>query len=107
MKNRPIASGIIAVASPIPLLIFTALWSWIWGFGIGMGLLQYENIPPWISIISSLPLLISPLMGVAGIIHGSIKIKEKLAWLGIILSTVCLIENFGLIYGILYLGSRF
>ena len=107
MKIKPIISGIIAAISPIPLLIFTVLWFWICSFGIGMGLLQYETIPEWILIISLLPLLISPLLGISGIIHGFIKRKESLAWLGILLSISCLVENFILIYGIIYLGSRF
>ena len=107
MKNKPIVTGIIAVASPIPLLIFTVLWCWGWFFGIGTGLLNYDTIPQWILICSLLPLFISPAFGVLGIIHGIIKIKEKQAWIGILLSALGLIENFLLIYGMGYIGSRF
>ena len=77
MKNKPIVSGIIAIASPIPLIIFTALWCWIWAFAIGMGLFHYDNIPNWILSVALLPLFISPILGVLGIIHGIIKRKEK------------------------------
>jgi len=104
MKNKPFITGIIAVVSPIPLFIFTILWSWIWCFGIGMGLLNYDTIPYWILFISLLPLLISPTLGLLGIIHGIIKIKEKRAWLSILLSFICLAQNFLLLLGLIYLG---
>ena len=107
MKNRPIVTGIIAVASPIPLIIFTIIWCWLWYFGVGMGLLNYDNVPQWILIFSLLPLFISPIIGSLGIIHGFVKIQTKKAWLGILLSVVGLLENFILIYGMYYLGSRF
>ena len=107
MINKPFITGIIAVASPIPLFVFTILWSWFCFFGIGMGLLNYETVPQWILIISFLPLFISPAMGVLGVIHGFAKLKQKHAWLGIVLSVVSLIENFFLIYGMYYIGSRF
>ena len=107
MKNKPIVSGIIAIASPIPLIIFTALWCWIWTFAIGMGLFHYDNIPNWIWPVALLPLFISPILGVLGIIHGIIKRKEKSAWLGITLSIMGLLENALLIYGMAFLGSRF
>ena len=107
MKNRPIVTGIIAVASPIPLVIFTVIWSWVWFFGIGMGLLNYDTVPQWTLTVSLLPLLISPIFGLLGIIHGIVKIKTRKAWLGIFLSVMGLFENFILIYGMYYLGSRF
>lgn len=107
MNNRPIVTGIIAVASPVPLLIFTVLWCWMWFFGIGMGLLNYDAVPQWILVCSLLPLLISPALGLSGIIHGVIKIKAKRAWFGILLSVAGLIENLVLIYGMYYIGSRF
>ena len=107
MKNRPIVTGIIAAASPIPTVIFTVIWSWVWFFGIGMGLLNYDTVPQWILIVSLLPLLVSPIFGLLGIIHGMVKIKTKKAWFGIFLSVIGLFENFILIYGMYYLGSRF
>ena len=107
MKNKPLVTGIIAVVSPVPLIVFTVLWSWIWCFGIGMGLLNFDTIPQWILICSLLPLFISPALGLLGIVHGIIKIKLKRAWVGILLSVLGLIENFILIYGMGYIGSRF
>ena len=107
MKNRPIVTGIIAVASPIPLVFFTILWCWVWFFIIGIGLLNYDIVPQWILIFSLLPLLISPIICLLGIVHGLVKIQAKKAWLGILLSAMGLLENFILIYGMYYLGSRF
>lgn len=107
MKNKPIVTGIIAVASPIPLIVFTVLWSWIWFFGIGMGLLNYDTVPEWILVFALSPLFISPFFGLLGIVHGVLNIKLKRAWLGILLSALGLIENFILIYGMCYIGSRF
>lgn len=107
MKNKPIVTGIVAIASPIPLIVFTVLWYWVWFFGIGMGLLNYDTIPQWILILSLLPLLISPILCLIGAIHGIVKIKTKKAILGILLSIIGLLENFVLIYGIYYIGSRF
>ena len=40
MKNKPLVTGIIAVASPLPLIVFTVLWSWIWFFGNRYGVIQ-------------------------------------------------------------------
>ena len=51
-----------------------------------MEFLNFETIPLWILIISILPSVISPAMGVLGIVHGFIKLKQKYAWLSIILS---------------------
>lgn len=107
MKNKSLAIGIIAAASPIPLIIFTAIWSWLWFFGIGMGLLNYDTMPTWILFFSLLPLLVSPAFGVYGIIHGCTRIKEKYSLGCALLSVIGLIENFLLIFGMYYLGSNF
>ena len=84
--------------------MLTSFWGMILAFPIGMGLLQYETIPVWIGIISLLPLLISPLLGIFGIIRGIKRRKEKHARLGIVLSVLCLIENIVLLYGIYYIS---
>ena len=107
MKIHPLVTGIVSFLSPIPMFVFTVLWSWGWFFGIGMGMLNYTTVPPWMTVIVLLPLLISPLLGIVGVVHGIIKIREKLSWLGVVLSVLCLMENFALIYGLCYLGSRF
>ena len=107
MKNKPIVTGIIAAASPIPLYNFTIFWCLVWFLGIGVGLLNYDAIPQWMVVCALLPWLISPSLGLLGIVHGVIKIKTKRAWLGVLLSVIGLSENFILIYVSYYLGSRF
>lgn len=107
MKNRPFITGILAVASPLPVFCYTILWSWFMCFGIGMGLLQYDTIPQWILTVSLLPLCISPGLSVAGMIHGIVKRKEKLAWLGILLSVLALVQFAALVYIAGYLGSKY
>ena len=107
MKNYSLTLGLISVLSPVPLLVFTALWCWMWVFGVGMGLLSYEIVPEWILLISVLPLSVSPLLELVGTACGIVTIRERHSLLGIVLSLLCLAENFVLIYGIYYLGSRF
>lgn len=107
MKSKSLRLGLLSALSPLPLFVLTALWFWMWCFGIGMEILHYEIIPEWILVISALPLSISPLLGLVGTVCGIIKIREKFSWLGVVLPLVCLVENFLLIYGIYYLGSRF
>ncbi|MBE6670617.1 MAG: hypothetical protein E7593_00270 [Ruminococcaceae bacterium] len=107
MKNKPFITGIISIVSPIPMFIFTILWCWVWFFGIGIGLLNYDTVPQWILVLSLLPLLISPILCLTGIFYGIVKIKARKAVLGIFLSVAGLLENFILIYGMYYLGSRF
>lgn len=107
MKNKLIMSGVIAAVTPVPMIVFTVIWSWILFFGIGMGLLNYDTIPQWILVCSFLPLFISPAFALLGIVHGVRRIKCEQAWVGILLSVLGLIENFVLIYGMYYIGSRF
>ena len=107
MKNKSLTLGLISVLSPAPFFVLTALWFWMWFFGIGMGFLNYEIVPEWILMISVLPLFVSPLLGLIGTVLGIVTIREKYSLLGIILSLLCIVENFVLIYGIYYLGSRF
>ena len=107
MKNNPIVTGFIAFFSPIPLVIFTIIWSWVWFFGIGIGLLNYDTVPQWMLVVTLLPLFISPILGLLGIIHSMVKIKTKTAWFAFFLSVIGLLENFILFYGMYYLGSRF
>lgn len=107
MKNTPVEAGIVAVASPLPLFFCTVLWSWILVFVIWMTILDFSHIPNWLLICSLFPLFISPGLGVIGIIHGIVKIKEKNAWVGILLSALGLAENLLLLFVIGYIGSRF
>lgn len=108
MKKIPaVITGIVAFASPLPGFFLTLIFSWTFGIGLGIGMLGLPNIPAWLMYFSLSPLLISPTLGVLGIIHGFIKIKEKWAWLGIVFSVISLIANFVLIYGLMYIGSRY
>lgn len=107
MKHKAAFWGMISFLSPIPMTIATVLWDWFLCFGIVMGLLGYERIPTWASIIGTAPLLISPAMGIGGIVYGICKRKETLAWLGILLSALGVVVNGLLLFGILYLGSRY
>ena len=107
MKNSPIEAGQFAFFSPLPMFIVTILWCWVVFFGIYMGMIGLDiPIPTWVIILGVLPCLASPLLGVWGIIHGIMKRKEKQAWLGIMLSALCLVENVLLFCTMGYL-SRF
>lgn len=107
MKQRAFMLGLFSFLSPVPLAIATILWDWTLSFGIGMGLLGYDYIPDWISFAGLAPLLISPLLGLAGIVYGICKRKEKLAWLGILLSVLCIVANALMIFAMGYIGSRY
>ena len=107
MDRKLLTGGIVAVSSPIPLLILTGLWFWIVCFGFGMGMLKYETIPGWLLVVSSIPLLISPIICCIFVVLGIINRREHNARLCILLSVIGLIENAVLLYGIVYLGSRF
>ena len=107
MKNKALVLGVVSVASPVPGFIFTLLWCWTWAFGIGMGLLGYDGVADWILIVGLLPLLISPLMGLFGIVYGIVRRREKRAWLGILLSVLGVAENVLMIYGLCYIGYRY
>ena len=106
MKNQPLNTGILAIVSPIPLFFFTVSWGLGWCLGIGMGLLKYDQLPVWIEIVSTLPILISPVIGVLGIIHSLVKRKAKFARLGFLLSVFGVVEN-GLLLCLLSFLSRF
>ena len=107
MDRKLLTHGIVAVSSPIPLLILTCLWCWIVCFGFGMGILKYETIPGWLLGVSLLPLLISPVICGVFVVHGIINRREHYARLCILLSVIGLIENAAILFGIVYLGSRY
>ena len=107
IKNKAIFWGLISVLSPIPLTILSFFWDWIWCFGIVMGPLGYERIPDWALILGTAPLLISPVIGYFGIVYGICHYRQRLAWLGILLSFLGVVVNGLLIFGILYTGSQF
>ena len=94
MKNTPVEAGRFAFFSPLPMFFVAMCWGMLFFFNIYLSIFPAESTPPvWVLILSLLPLLFSPLLGVLGIIHGIIKRKEKRAWLGILLSAFCLVEN--------------
>lgn len=104
---NPLIFGIISVVSPIPMMVFTVLWSWVLFFGIGMGLLGYDTIPGWILVLSILPMGISPAFSLFGIVYGIVKRKERYSILCILLSALGVLINAALICGILYLGATY
>ncbi len=108
-KKRPanLTIGIIAVASPLPMLLFTSFWSVIFGIGFGISVLGYSTIPDWMEYLCLLPLSFSPVFDVFGIIFGALRYKKRYSLLCIILSALGLLINFALIFGIAYIGSRY
>ena len=105
-KINPMVTGIIAVASPLPLFVLTCLWGAVF-LATCFALLGYSDAPDWAMYVCTMPLWISPALCVGGIIHGIAARKAKRAWLGILLSALGLLENFLLIFSAAYLGSRF
>ena len=107
LKNTPVEAGWFAFFSPLPMYFATCLWSCGIFFGIYMGVMGLDAAPPdWLIVLAVLPYLASPLLGIWGIVHGIIKRKEKRAWLGILLSALCLVGNALLFCALGYL-SRF
>lgn len=99
--------GIVAVSSPLPMIIITILWFFFLFFGVGMGILGYSSSPDWILYVGLLPLLFSPAFDIFGIVFGINKRKEQHAIVCIILSAIGLLINFALLFGMIYLGSRY
>ena len=106
-NSRLLIIGIIAVSSPLPMIIITMLWFFFLFFGVGMGILGYSSTPDWILIIGLLPLLLSPAFDIFGIVFGIIKRKEHHSVLCVILSAIGFLINFALIFGMIYMGSRY
>ena len=108
-KKHPLilTVAIVAIASPLPMIFVTSMWSLLFGVGFGISVLRYSTIPDWMLYLCLLPLSFSPLFDVFGIILGIVKIKERHSKLCIILSVLGLLMNFALIFGIGYIGSRY
>ena len=107
MKMKAVHFGALTLATPLPGWIFAILWTWIFCFGICLGALGYERIPMWGLYVGLLPLLVSLLLSLAGMVYGIVRRKEKRAWLGVLCSALCLVENVLLLAGMIYLGSRY
>lgn len=106
-KSRLKLIGIIAISSPLPMIIVTMLWFFFLFFGIGMGILGYSYTPDWILFVGLLPLLFSPAFDIFGIVFGIIKRKEHHSVLCVILSAIGFLINLALLFGMIYLGSRY
>lgn len=100
-------AAVVAIASPLPMIFVTSMWSLLFGVGFGISVLGYSTIPDWMLYLCLLPLIFSPLFDVFGIILGIVKIKEQHSILCIILSVLGLLMNFALIFGMGYIGSRY
>lgn len=108
MKTKSLITGILAALSPLPMAIIAILLDWIFFFGIYLGVFDGPlPAPDWVIQAFLLPLSISPLLGVAGIVHGIVDRKAPLAWLSIVLSVLCLLGNALLIGGMVFLGGRY
>ena len=108
MKTKSLITGILAALSPLPMAIIAIFLDWIFFFGIYLGVFDGPlPAPDWVIQACLLPLSISPLLGVAGIVHGIVDRKAPLAWLSIVLSVLCLLGNALLIGGMVFLGSRY
>ena len=105
-KINPMVTGIIAVASPLPLFVLTCLWGAVF-LATCYALPGYSDASGWAMYVCTMPLWISPALCVLGIIHGIVKRRAKRAWIGILLSVLGLFENIFLIFSAAYLGSRF
>ena len=108
MKTKSLITGILAALSPLPMAMIAILLDWIFFFGIYLGVFDSPlPAPDWVIQVSLLPFCISPLLGVAGIVHGIVDRKAPLAWLSIVLSVLCLLGNALLIGGMAFLGGRY
>ena len=108
MKTKSLITGILAALSPLPIAIVSIFCCWIFFFDIYLGVFDGPlPAPDWVIQASLLPFCISPLLGVAGIVHGIVDRKAPLAWLSIVLSVLCLLGNALLIGGMAFLGGRY
>lgn len=104
MKMKAVTAGVICAVSPVPLFLFTVFWSQVC---LALGFMIWDTVPDWLLCVALMPLAVSPLMGIGGIVYGVVRRKELLAWLGVLLSSLSLVMNAALWYGMYYVGSRF
>ena len=103
MKNTPLEAGIFAALSPLPMFWVSVFVTTIVG-GIGFALLGASIAVKMFDYIPLVVFLLSPTLGVLGIIHSLMKIREKKALLGLLLSILCIVENALMFWGMYYLG---
>lgn len=109
MKNpyKNYNTGMIALISPLPMIFVTMFWGMFMIFIVGIGILKFEIIPDWFTLICLFPIVLSPIYACYGIVYGIVNRKEKEYLKCIIFSIIGLLENFILIYGLYFIGSRF
>ena len=107
MKLKSWLCGVINMAAILPVYNFAILWGLLVMLAFGIGVMHYDTVPDWLVIIGLIPMLISPLMGIGGVVYGIVRRRERLSWLGILLSALCLIVNVLLWYAMYYLGSHY
>ena len=101
MERQTAATGIAAVAAPVPMFVLSAIIALI-----GMSLLN-GDAPRWLPAVSMLPMIIPILLGLLGVIHSFIRIRQKRAWLGLLLTVLGIAVAVFLIYGAAWLASRY
>ena len=106
-KKQLLSFGLFNLISPLPLMVLSIFFVWFIEFGIGYRLYGVHNTPDWLLYSAFLPLLISPLCALTGIVRGIVRRKEKHALTCAILSAVGLLENVSLFAGIMYLSATF
>ena len=99
--------GLFNLLSPLPLMLTGILLAWFVEFGIGCRIFGAHKTPDWLLYLAFLPLLISPLCALFGIMRGIIRRKERHALTCALLSFIGLLENVGLFAGIFYLSAAF
>ncbi len=102
-----LALGITNVISPVPMMVFTVLWTWFWFFFVCIGIFDYYKPTDLIMAVIMSPIIISPVIEVLGVVYGLIKIKERNSFLCIILSILGIVVNTLLLYGMIYIGSKY
>ena len=96
LTNRiitPLSVGIFNLVSPIPVMIVGIMLYWHTLTGIGMEMLGYKIIPAWFAILAFLPVFISPVLTLAGIIYGFTRRTKKHRRLCIVMSAIGLAVN--------------
>ena len=113
MRNTPLEAGVFAALSPLPCLLTGVFLDWI-VIGIAFALVSFNYFVIPDVVIETIfiftgfiPFAFSPVLGILGVIHSIIQRKTKGAWLGLLLSAFCLLENTVLFVICGYLGSKY
>ena len=113
MRNTPLEAGVFAALSPLPCLFAGVFLVWI-VIGIAFALVSFNYFVIPDVVIETIfiftgfiPFAFSPVLGILGVIHSIIQRKTKGAWLGLLLSVLCLLENTVLFVICGYLGSKY